>query len=116
MQRLISVFTFAMALFIASQAIAKNCGTVIYLDGRISPVGSVPQPLPGPRSDIRIDFDVFNEKGVELSERGGKPSKPVYSGQKVKTSLEMMVENKDVKDFLRDSKPNGRSGLTKSTT
>ncbi len=67
------------------------------------PSGPNPQAIDDEvRADIRVDFDVFDESGIQVSANNGKPSKPLQAGQRVRTSLELMVANTDVKSSLRD--------------
>jgi hypothetical protein len=58
------------------------------------PIGSSPQPIPGKRTDLQPDFDVFNTEGNEISANCDHCSgKPIDPGQTVRTRLTVEVSN-----------------------
>lgn len=70
-----------------------------------------PVPLPGPRSDTRPDFDIFNTSGAEISANSDNYTpKTVQVSQRIQTVLKTQVSNADVKNSLRDSDSNSIEG------
>lgn len=73
-------------------------------DDPVYPEGPSHQPIPGSRSDLRPDFDVYHVDGHEISSNCDDcATEPVEVGQRIRTNLEVQVENADVEDYLRDS-------------
>ena len=70
-----------------------------------------PSPLPGPRSDTRPDFDIYNTSGSEISANSDTyVPKTVTVNERIRTLLETQVDNADVKDSLRDKDSNSIEG------
>lgn len=71
------------------------------------PIGIAPQPIPGKRSDLRPDFDVFSDKdkNYEISANHNNESgKPVDPGQKIYPRLTVQVANTNANKHKRNKK------------
>ena len=107
----IKFFALLVALFLimAFQNQSFACSTTVTItipsagiDGSATSPG--PVPLPGPRSDTRPDFDIYNTAGSELSASSDTYiPKTIVVGQQIRTLLETQVANADVRDSLRGS-------------
>ena len=71
--------------------------------GGTTPIGTDPQPIPGPRVDLRPDFDIKDTDNDELSSNCDNcNTKPLRPNQEIKLVLTTQVSNEDAGNFKRD--------------
>ena len=76
-----------------------------------TPIGTDPQPISGPRVDLRPDFDIKDIDGDELSSNcDNYETKPLRPNQEIKLVLTTQVSNEDAGNFKRDDDSNSIEG------
>ena len=79
--------------------------------GDTTPIGTDPQPISGPRVDLRPDFDIKDIDGDELSSNCDNcETKPLRPNQEIKLVLTTQVSNEDAGNFKRDDDSNSIEG------
>ena len=95
-----------------SSYVGEDYGNDPTSDGNdTTPIGPNPQPISGPRVDLRPDFDIKDLDGDELSSNcDNYETKPLRPNQEIKLVLTTQVSNEDAGNFKRDDDSNSIEG------